>query len=210
MQSFESLLTKAKVIKMCERKIVESDELKLQAVLCEYQTIKNEMLQKFRHQLQMYSILITAIAIMGGYILTSKNYDLLLVIPVVSSALAFRYIWEQNIIVTLGNYLRIIEDEILPQIIGYRSKGLDKNWVRWEHYFIDHFPKPYFYKYAIELLFVVVPIFPALIFSVVVILQHLTLISIQINSVIPIPVHILMILIYLFLVCYLALKLWRA
>lgn len=214
MESFESLLVREKVIKMDKQKSVESNQFKLQAILNEYQTLKNEMLQKFRHQLQIYSILITAIAILVGYILTSKNYDLLLVIPVVSSAFAFRYIWEQNIIVTLGGYLRIIEAEILPEIIGYRSKDHDQNyrryWVGWEHYFMDHFPKPYFYKYTIEILFVIVPIFPALIYSMAVMLQYFTLISIQIDSLIPLPGHILMVLIYLFLVYYLALKLWRA
>jgi len=199
---------------MTEQRGIESSQFRFQAILNEYQALKNELLQKFRHQLQIYSMMITAIAIMIGYVLAEKNYDLFLVIPVVSSAFAFRYIWEQNIIVMIGNYLRIMEAEILPEIIGYRSKDTDQNyrgyWVGWEHYFMDHFPKPYFYKYTIELLFVGVPIFPALIYSMAVILQHFTLISIQINSFIPIPVHILMTLIYLFLAYYLSWKLWRA
>lgn len=198
---------------MDERKDLDPNQLTFEAVLAEYKALKDELLQKFRHQLQIYSIIIPAIAIMIGYVLTEKIYDLLLGIPLVTSAFAFRYIWEQSIIVTIADYLRIIEHEIFPEIIGYRSQDIDRSretsWLGWEHYFVDHFPKPYFYKYTIELLFVGIPIFPALVYSLAAVSQHFTLFSTGVNSSLPVPVHVAVFVVYLLLALYLSWKLWK-
>ena len=197
---------------MIEQNEEELKQFRVQAILSEYQALRNNILQKFHHHLQIYSLIITVFAVMFSYIFTEKNYDLLLLIPVISSAFAFRYIWEQNIIEIIGNYLKIMEDEILPEVIGYRDTDQNqrKYWVGWEHYFRNHFPRRHYYKYTIELLFVVIPIFPAVFYSIIVILKHFRLISIEINSFIPMLVHLIMTLIYLFLAYFLSKELWRA
>jgi len=195
---------------MTNQEITQLNEFKLKAILIEYQALKNELLQKFNHELQTYSITITAIAIMLGFVVEGKNYDILLVIPVISSAFAFNFIWERNIIYIIAGYLKKIEDEILPEIIGFRNTypNCPKYWVGWEHHFSEHSPK-HSYKIAVEALFVAIPIFPALIYSMIVVKQYFVPTSIQINSFIPMPVHVCMILIYLFLACYLYWKLLK-
>ena len=113
---------------MIEQNEEELKQFRVQAILSEYQALRNNILQKFHHHLQIYSLIITVFAVMFSYIFTEKNYDLLLLIPVISSAFAFRYIWEQNIIEIIGNYLKIMEDEILPEVIGL-VKLLQKEYV---------------------------------------------------------------------------------
>lgn len=140
---------------------IESTKLRFQAILSEYQALRNEILQKFHHHILIYSILVPAIGALIFYVLKEKIYDLLLIIPILSSSFAFRYIWEQNVIVTIGNYLRMMEEDIFPKFIGQRSNSEKQMmyWVGWEHYFRDNFPKGSFYKYTIQILFVGIPFF---------------------------------------------------
>ena len=97
-------------------------ELRLRALLTEYDSLKRELIQKFRHQLQMYYIIIMAIGSLFGYILTKKAYDVFLIIPLVGAAFGFRYIWEQYIINRIGDYLRTLESDLIPSVIGRRKR----------------------------------------------------------------------------------------
>lgn len=109
---------------------------RMQAALSEYQALRAELIQKFTHQMQLYSLVVGTVTIMLGYALANRAYDLLLAIPIVSSALAFRFIWEQAIVTLLGKYLATVEEDVLPTIIGQREKDFDlgdrKYWIGWE------------------------------------------------------------------------------
>lgn len=199
------------MIRISKQKSPKLAEYRLRAVLEEYKALKNELLQKFRHQLQMYSITITAVTVIVGFAFTEKNYDLLLVTPIVSSAFAFRYVWEQSIMSKIGDYLRIIEAEILPEIIGHKSNTnleTTEYWVGWEHYFMRFFPRPAYYILTIEILFIG-PILLGLAFNVAVILQYFELISLQVRSSLLIKWHIALALGHVILAWYVSKKLWK-
>ena len=87
----------------------ESPEMKklvLLATLSEYMTLKNEVLRKFQDQIEIYALLLAAMGGITGYVLTSKSQDMLLILPLISNSLAFRYFWEQSNIIDIGNYLK--------------------------------------------------------------------------------------------------------
>jgi hypothetical protein len=148
-------------------------ELRLRALLAEYDSLKRELLQKFRHQLQLYYMLIIAVGALWGYVLTEKAYDVLLIMPLVGTAFGFRYIWEQYIINRIGDHLRTLEADLIPSVIGLREIKAEvasgQLWIGWEHYFMERFPNARFYKGTIELLFAFVPTFPAVAYSMVII-----------------------------------------
>lgn len=189
-------------------------ELRLRALLTEYDSLKRELLQKFRHQLQMYYIIIVAVGALLGYVLTEKVYDVFLIIPLVGTAFGSRYIWDQYIITRIGDHLRTLESDLIPSVIGHREGRAElassQLWIGWEHYFMERFPNARFYKGTIELLFVFLPTFPAVVYSMVIILQAFTRLNLQISSNVPVSIHIVLTLLYLSLGSFLAHKLWTA
>jgi hypothetical protein len=186
---------------------------RMQAALSEYQALRAELLQKFTHQMQLYSLVVGTITIMLGYTLANRAYDLLLVVPIVSSAMAFRFSWEQAVIALLGKYLATVEEEVLPTIIGQRENNFelsDRNyWIGWEHYFEDHYLKTPSYMYAVQLVFVVIPYAPALIFSGLVIAKQFFAASVLVETSLPIFVHITAIVCLMIFGVYVSLKLRR-
>jgi hypothetical protein len=193
----------------------ELNQLRLTAVLNEYASLKAELLQKFRHQLQMYSIVITAIVALIGYLLTTQSYDVLLVVPTVGAVFSLRYIWEQKLIALLGSYLRVLESDVFPELIGIRSseaKVADyrRYWVGWEHYARERFPNARFYKVVIVLVFIAVPMGPALVYSAIAALRHYGVGSGEINTALPAPVHIAAFILIGYMAVHLSLRLWRS
>ncbi len=190
-------------------------ELRLHAIIEEYKALRNELIQKFQHQLQIYSITVTAVVAVMGFSFAQKNLDILLVLPLISSAFAFRYIWEQSIIVKIADYLRMIESQIMPKLTGLRStkqNALDteKYWVGWEHYYQWTMKQSHsllYYKWTIELLFVG-PILMALFVSLAVVIQ-VSDVPLMINSFLPLQIHLLLIAINLLLAVYIFMKLYK-
>ena len=74
----------------------ELEKLRFRATLNEYKLLKMEILNKFQDQLRMYSLLLGAMGVIAGYITTSRSLDMLLILPLISNSLAFRYFWEQS------------------------------------------------------------------------------------------------------------------
>lgn len=188
-------------------------QLRLEAVLSEYRALRDEMLQKFTHHLNIYSVVITAIAFTMGWVITNEVCDLLLAIPIVSSAFCFRYIWEQAVIVRIGNYLAHMEKNIFPGLIGTRNdEGVEeyqKLWVGWEHYFKKHFPEIAFYKHAIVILLVILPILPQVIFSSLIIASRYFSITLPFKSCLPTLVHLTAVIFYVPLGIYLYKEFWK-
>lgn len=103
----------------------DQQHLMMQVVLAEYNSLKNELLQKFRHQLQIYYYMFASIGVLLIIVKENGPYDIILLIPFICAAFAFRYLWEQYIINRIGDYLRKIESEKLPEIIGFRNLNQD-------------------------------------------------------------------------------------
>ncbi|MFA6924447.1 MAG: hypothetical protein WC223_09365 [Bacteroidales bacterium] len=190
----------------------ELKQLRLQAVLAEYQAIRSEMLQKFQHHLQIYSIIVTAITIILGWVITKNVYDALLVIPIFSIALSLRYIWEQNVIVIMGGYLKVLEEKIFPNLLS--GDGTDdtpeSRWINWEHYFQENFPKFPLYKPAIQILIIIVPIVPAIIFSILNLLPIVLNMPEIVKSHLHPLIHLVALITYIIMGIYVSIKLWKS
>jgi len=144
-----------------EKPVLKGEE-RLQAVLAEYRALRNEIVDRDRHQLQLYSFLIAALGVGVAYVVQQKAYDLLLAIPLLTTALGFRHLWEQTVIVTIGGYIRDeIEAKRIPELLGHRqgteTADYDPYWVAWEHYFRARCPPHAYYKLAIQILYVLLP-----------------------------------------------------
>ena len=170
------------------------------------------MLQKLGHHLQLYSIVTTAVTIMIGWAIISKAYDILLAVPIASTALTLRYLWEQACIIMLGDYLRLIECELIPSLIGKPHQAQHKHehfWVGWEHYFCEYSTKSAFYKPAVVILMVLVPFLPCLVYSRSILASHYLGASVQIQSNLPLAVHACVFILYSIIGIYLWQKLTR-
>ncbi|MEE8059589.1 MAG: hypothetical protein V3T17_17405 [Pseudomonadales bacterium] len=191
---------------------LELRKLRLQTALAEYQAMRAEILQKFRNHLQIYAVSIAAITAMLGWVVTKNVFDVLLVIPIVSIALTLRYIWEQNVIVTLGDYLRKMESEVFPSLLSSDEIEIvsPQPFIMWEHYFQDNFPNLSLYKPAILVLLVLIPIVPGVIFSLSCLLNSMFSNLIPITSQLHIGIHWVALLIYSPLGGYLSWKLWNS
>ncbi len=178
----------------------ELEKLRFRATLNEYKLLKMEILNKFQDQLRMYSLLLGAMGVIAGYITTSRSLDMLLILPLISNSLAFRYFWEQSNIIEIGNYLKKLEYEVFPKLLGYHETidGKKGYWVFWENYFSNNCKEHSFYKISILLLFVLLPNLLSLMYSLLVInfLNIPQLLSIQLVSHVPSMIHITLFIIY--------------
>lgn len=177
----------------------ELKRLRLQAVLAEYQALRSEMLQKLHHHLQIYSVIASAVTLMLGWVITQGTYDVLLAIPIFSTALSLRYIWEQNVIVMMGDYLMGLEENVFPNILseGTADSALTGRWINWEHYFRTNFPKLPLYKPAIEILLVIFPLMPAILFSSLSLLSVVSCISEPVKSHLHPAIHLVALVVYI-------------
>lgn len=177
-------------------------ELRLRAVLNERDHLRAEMLEKFQHHLQLFSLFAPAVLATVALLADNKAFDLLYVVPVVTSALAYRYVWEERVINRISDYLLDMETRKIPALIGtvdgapLTANSASSNfWVAWEHYFHDRFPYRY-HLVAAVILFVVLPIAPPVSFGVLVVVQRLTHTSTAVRSVLPIGVHLALCVLY--------------
>lgn len=190
-------------------------ELRLRAALSEYESLRRETLQKFTQHMNVCALALAAITAVLGWIITSQNYDLLLALPIPTTLLAFRYMWDQAIIVLLGRYLERMESQVFPLLLGRREGTSGEPgpslWLSWHHYYLTHQPRARYYNYTILILFVVAPFLPAILFSSAVVLQTYrpSAIGTLTASRLPAQVHLLALVLYLLLAAYLASRLLR-
>ena len=208
-------------------------EFQLRAVLSERDSLRAELLQKFQHHLQMYALLAPFLAAAIGLAVANNAGDVLLLLPLVSTTFALRYIWEEKVVNAIGNYLRAMERGKLVDLLERRDSVRDgevvpkspsadgwwrprqvprmddsdaeetalKYWVGWEHYFHATFPASYYVASAI-LTFVVLPIVPPIVFSVMKLF-----IDTGLNSQVPPPAHVVALFVNFILAIYLVLAL---
>jgi len=194
-----------------------NQDRRLDVVLAEYKALRGEILQKFQNHIQLYAIIGSLLVIGLTYIIYNEIYDALLIIPVITSALAYRFIWEQSVIVTIGRYIKEeIEEVKIPELIGYRGNISEKNgsqhqyWMAWEHFFMENFPMPKiprikfkkwtdrpfaFYMLAFLILFIFIPFFPAIFWNIICIGSYAHIFDFQALTCLPNYVHILSLII---------------
>ena len=185
-------------------------QLRLQAVLAEYQALRAETLQKLGHHLRLYAVTVSGVSVLVGWALTTQRYDMLLAIPIPATAFALRYVWEQSVIIMIGDYLRLMEREIFPALVGKRTEPQHEHerlWVGWQHYFHDHFPRFALYKPAIVILLVLVPFAPAAWHSTASLCDGWLGIHIGWSTSLPVGVHVATLVVYPVLAVYLSWKL---
>jgi len=106
----------------------------------------------------------------------------------------------------------MMETEIFPTLLEDSTEldqGLRSSWVGWQHYFHSHFSGSPFYKYAVETLFVIVPILPALIYSTSTIAAWFSRIPSPTGTGLPIELHFAALAVYAPLAVYLSRRLWK-
>lgn len=140
----------------------------LQAVLNERDCLRTELLQRFDHHLQLYAIIVSIVVGYAGPLLGTWSFDALVILPLVSTAFGYRYLWEQRVIGCITSYLLRMERETLPRLIGLRPhhdahSASSQYWVGWEHYFRDYRPWP-FHRVSSLLTFVGIPIIPSMLY----------------------------------------------
>ena len=159
-------------------------ELRLQATIGLYKSLREEILQKFRHHITVYSIFIPTMTLVAGFALKEAKYDLILLLPIISLPFMFRYIWEQKWIDSIGKFLRYMEEEIFPKILGdfpgadEKQKGKDENkyWVGWELRFEGEYRAQKweaYYKWTTLAIFVLFPLLPAMLVNVLSIIKSI-------------------------------------
>lgn len=138
-----------------------TEEMRLDALLVEYDNLRSEIRETFKLHLQVYAILLSAIGISLGYAFVNKAYDVFLVMPIISFAFFFRWLWDQNNIMAISYYLAVeIERKKLPLLIGHVKNGskndYENYWVGWQHFWnrntLDN-PIPRLHIYTVLLIF---------------------------------------------------------
>jgi len=171
---------------------------KLNVVLTEYKALRDETLDKFRLHLQIYSIYASALLIFYGLIFIHKIYDLIMIIPIFSLALFFRILWEQTVIIKIGQYIRTeIEEKKIPMLIGKINVKKDQEleytdlWMGWQ-YFWKRTSHPKYYQYSLVMLFLLFSVVPAVLYNIYSILAPLA--KMQVITLLPIEVLIFLLI----------------
>ena len=171
---------------------------KLDVVLTEYKALRHETLDKLRLHLQIYSIYVSALLIFYGLIFIHKIYDLIMVIPIFSLALFFRILWEQTVIIKIGQYIRTeIEEKKIPMLIGKINVKEDQEfeytdlWMGWQ-YFWKKTSYPKYYQYSLLMLFLLFSVVPAVLYNIYSILAPIT--KMQVITLLPIEVLVFLLI----------------
>ena len=142
----------------------------LDIVLAEYTTLRDEILMKLRMFYQMYVIYFSALALFYGYVVNNKQYDFIMVVPLVSLALFYRLFYDQKMIKLIGNYIEneLIPNQLVPLMRACKSEESHRQHtiMKWNQFYADNKPFPY-YKLSIFLVFVIFSIVPPLLYSVI-------------------------------------------
>jgi len=189
----------------------------LQALLSERDSLRAEILQKFQHHLQLYAVLAPVVVGVLAAAVGQHLFELLVFVPIMSTTLACRYLWEEHVINVLGDYLLDTECRKLPELIdrrpttsGTAEPGPVELWVGWEHYFHRRSVGAPFrpYKAAAWLAFIVIPFLPALCVSILAIGDYATSAPDWLSPVLPAWSHVLILVMNLLLGGWLVHQLW--
>ncbi|GAB4061030.1 hypothetical protein [Catellatospora paridis] len=103
------------------------------AVLAEYAALRAELLQKLGAQSTIMNLNMTAIAGIGGIVITQRaDIRLLLMLPVISGALGLIAYGEARDVTVIARYIRDRQASLLAQYVG------DQRLFQFEAYFQDN------------------------------------------------------------------------
>lgn len=144
----------------------------LDVVLAEYKALRDEITDKFRLYLQIYSMYASALLVFYGLIFVHKIYDLVMTIPIFSLALLYRILWEQTVINLIGRYIRTeIEEKRIPKLTGKMNAKKDQPlrytdlWMGWQHFWQES-PSPKYHQYSLLMLFLLLSVVPAILYNI--------------------------------------------
>jgi hypothetical protein len=124
-----------------ETRVVGNDEDRLKALLLEYQTIRGELLDVVKFQFQVYTVALPAVSAFLGLVLVYQKFEALIIFPVITILLAYRFVWDLQVSSQYSEYLVEVEKEKLPKLIGFldpRLAGYQKYWIAWQNYYWDY------------------------------------------------------------------------
>jgi hypothetical protein len=184
---------------------------KLDVVLAEYKALRDETNDKFRLHLQIYSIYTSSLLIFYGLIVAHETYDLILIIPIFSLALLFRILWEQIVIIKIGEYIHNeIEEKKIPILMGKINKEQDIDytnlWMGWQHFWKET-PHTKYYQYSLFMLFLLFSVVPAVLYNIYSILAPLA--GMAVTTILPIEVLIFILIVNFSFGCYMLYKIIR-
>jgi hypothetical protein len=131
---------------------------KLNVVLAEFQTLRNEVNLKLKMVYQIYVIYFTALGLFYSYTVANKIFDLVLAVPLVALALFFRLIYDQLVLRKIDDYIKSqISEQQIPSIIGENQPPL----MQWLHYYRSYGPRK-LYKGSYFMIFVLISVVPAI------------------------------------------------
>jgi len=183
---------------------------KLDVVLAEYKALRDEITDKFRLYLQIYSMYASALLIFYGLIFVHKIYDLIIVIPIFSLALLFRILWEQTVIRRIGDYIHTeMEEKKIPMLTGKinvknnQELGYTNLWMGWQHFW-NETPHIKYHQYSLLMLFLLFSVVPAVLYNIYNIIAHFT--RMPKVTILPIYLLVLFLISNFFLGCYMLYK----
>ena len=117
-----------------------TDYEKLKVVMTEYEILRREVMERVKLQIQLYPLALTAISLIFGYLILNEKYDALLLLPLVTILLAYRWIWEVRLVEAGRRYLLKLEREVIPGLMSSDAEKEKKQVskpksVGWQRYY---------------------------------------------------------------------------
>jgi len=88
-------------------------------------------MERVRFQMQLYSITLTAISLVFGYVIVNQNYDALLLLPFITIMLTYRWIWAVKMVDVAREYLLQIEEKTIPRLLKSSEGEKSKDYLNW-------------------------------------------------------------------------------
>ena len=143
----------------------------LSAVIAEYTALRSVQRQHLNSHFQLLSIYSSASLVFIGLVVTSKIFDLIHLLPILSLVFIHRLLWEQAVIRTLSEYLSEIESKKIPALLGkmpkeiFSSENVERLWMGWQHHWDKNVMPEHYFRFGMLLVFVVVPFGVSVMFS---------------------------------------------
>ena len=172
----------------------------LNVLLTEYQTLRSELNKVSDREIQIFTIIISALGISYGIIFSQNIYDLVIFVPILIYPLYRRFRYGRYAITLFNRYLIIIEDQI-------KKLTKNKDWIGWEHFWEDKkeekerqkFIKTYTISSRL-FLFILIPVGISLLFSLFICISYIFNYNSIINFTRLHPlIHFILIIIYAYI-----------
>jgi hypothetical protein len=134
---------------------------RLDVVLAEFQSLRNEINIKLQAFYQIYTIYFAALGLFSGYIISKNKFDFLLAVPFVALALFYRIFYDQRMISLIDKYIKeSLSEKQLPQILAAIEENCQPELpdvLKWLQFYESNKLPPY-YKFSIFIIFIIVSV----------------------------------------------------